>query len=90
MKIWPPKDPDEDLDYRIDWRLRLCCDAISSVSHSVADGDVTIASEDHGRDWTKVRLSGGSINTKAEVLCEIVTTEGQTMQETASLLVRAR
>ena len=90
MLIWTAKDPDEVLEYVVDWRHRLGRDTISSVSFTVSSGDVNIDSSDHGDDYSSAKVSAGTVNTTAKILCAIETVDGQTMQETASLLIRAR
>jgi hypothetical protein len=91
MLIWPPKDADEVLIYPIDWSGRLGDDTIISASFSVSSGDVVIASAEHDEDTiSQATISGGTSGTKAKVLCQIVTGDGQTLQQTATLVVRAR
>lgn len=85
---WPFKDPDEVLDYDVDWSLRLDTDTIASFTPSVASGDVTIDSSDFTNTVTKVWLSGGT--TDCEVLNRIVTAGGRTMDQTVKLKIKDR
>lgn len=91
MLVWPAKDPDEVIDYPIDWADRLLGDLIHSASFEVVSGDVTIDSAEHnGKTISQATVSGGVSGTKAKITCEIVTEDGQTLQQTATLLVRDR
>lgn len=91
MLVWPAKDPDETVNYPLDWSDRLGGDLISSAEFSVASGDVTLDSGEHdGISMSLVGVSGGTDGTKAKVLCEITTELGQTLQQTATILIRAR
>lgn len=90
MLIWPAKDPDEIIDYAVDWQGRLSGDTLSSATFEVNNGTVAIDSTQYDDRYSVARLSGGAIGERAKILCEIVTTQGQTMQETAVLAVRAR
>lgn len=90
MLIWPAKDPDEVIDYAVDWFDRLAGDTISSAAFSIVTGTISIVSSEYDERFSVLRLSGGAAGERAKVLCEIVTTDGQTMQETAVLAVRAR
>jgi hypothetical protein len=91
MIVWPAKDADEEILYAINWADRLAGDAISSASFDVSSGDVTLSDAQHdGADISQVLVSAGTTGTKAKILCEIVTEDGQTLQQTATILVRAR
>ncbi len=91
MLVWPAKDTDEDLLYAIDWEPRLGVDTISTAVFTVSSGDVTLSGAVHdGGRIAQVLVSGGTSGTKAKVMCEITTEGGQTLQQTATLLVRAR
>jgi hypothetical protein len=91
MLVWPAKDPDEDVLNTVDWSRRLGTDIISDVAFEVTSGDVTVSDGEHdGARLAQVLVSGGTAGTKAKVLCEITTVDGQLLQETATLLIRAR
>jgi hypothetical protein len=91
MLVWPDKDPDENVLCTVDWLDRLKGDAISATTFTVSSGDVTVSGGEHdGNTMSQVLVSGGTANTKAKVLCEITTEDGQTLQQTATLLIRAR
>ena len=91
MLVWPPKDADEIIDYPVDWSDRLGADIISSATFTVVSGDVTISASEHDSDkLSQATISGGTTGTKAKVLCEVDTLNGQQLQQTATILIRAR
>lgn len=92
MKVLPPKDADEVLDYAIDWSDRLGNDTISSATFTLTTAaGMTVSASDHDSKHTStVTLSGGTTGSKGKLLCEVVTTNGQTLQQTATILIRAR
>jgi hypothetical protein len=91
MLVWPSKDADEEINYAIDWEERIGADYIASASFEVVSGDVTLSSSAHdGASISQVLVSDGTSGTKAKILAEIVTADGQTLQQTATLLIRAR
>lgn len=92
MLVWPAKDPDEVLEYAIDWSDRLGNDAISTATFSLTTAaGMAIDSSDHDNvHRSYVTLSGGIAGSKGKVLCQIVTVNGQTLQQTATILVKAR
>lgn len=92
MLVWPAKDPDEVADYAIDWEPRLGTDTISTAAFSFTE-DAGMAIDDSSHDSafvSIVTLSGGTEGERGKVLCEITTAGGQTLQQTATLILRAR
>lgn len=92
MLIWPNKDPQEVLDYRIKWEPRLDGDTIDAVSFTVSDGDVVIDSygTDNLNKDTVVWLSGGTNGVVCTVLCRINTVGGRTMDQSVRIKIRDR
>lgn len=89
---WPAKDANEVVDYAIDFTDRLGpCDSIASAAFSLttAAGLTISASEDDGCSLATVTLSSGTEGSKGKILCRIVTTDGFTLDETVSLLIKA-
>lgn len=86
---WTPKDPDETLDYRINWADRLGTDTINSSTYSVVSGTVSIVSQTSADTTSTVILSGGVDGETALLQCRIVTTGTNTLEETVSLPIRA-
>lgn len=95
MLSWPTKDPDEILDYQIDWadpddsRLEEG-ETIVSSTFSVEEGDVVIDNDDFVlTGLTTVWLSGGTLGTRCVILNRIVTSEGRTYDLSARLRIRS-
>ena len=86
---WPPKDPDEVLDYELDWTDRLAGDTISTSSWTVPTG-ITKASDTKTTTVTTVWLSGGTIGTKYELTNRIVTAGGRTMDQSVDISIKVK
>ena len=89
MKRWPFKDPDEVLDFEVDWSARIATDTISSVTWTVPVG-LTKTSQNLSGGIAVVWLSGGTAGQTYEIGCRVQTTGGRTYDETISLPVRSR
>jgi len=87
--VWPAKDPDEVLDYNIDWSDRLVSDTIATSTWVVPTG-ITAESEDKAATTTTLWLSSGTLGAKYDILNRIVTAEGRTMDQTVTLRIRPR
>jgi hypothetical protein len=95
MLVWPNKDPDEIAIRFVDWRKHpswIDRDTITSASFSLstAAGMSIDSSDNDGLHTSNVTLSGGTDESVGKVLCEVVTDAGQTLQQTATILVRSR
>ncbi len=95
MISWPPKDPDEFLDYDVDWTDLLApdVDAIATSEFLVEAGDVVIADDPAPSvtgSVTKVWLSGGTLGNTARILNRITTTGGRIWDQTMRLRIRSR
>jgi len=86
---WPDKDPDEVLDFRIDWSDWLAGDTISSATWTVPAG-LTKDSEARDDSSTTVGLSGGADETDYRIVCVITTAAGRTFVSVVMIEVRAR
>lgn len=86
-----PKDPDEVLDYKLDWTERLAGDTIvSSIwQMSPADG-LVIDRHSFTVTETVVWLSEGTLGATYELLNRIQTDGGRTFDQTVKLKVRAK
>lgn len=89
MKRWPFKDPDEVLDFEVDWTARLDGDTISAVTWTVPVG-LTKTAQNLADPIAIVWLSGGTAGQSYEIGCRVQTTGGRTYDETISLPVRQR
>jgi len=87
---WPNKDPDEVLDYKIDWSSRLPeGDAIATSTWIVPAG-ITKDSDAHDDTSTTIWLSSGTIGTKYAITNRVVTDDGRTMDQSVSITLRAK
>ncbi len=83
------KDPDEVLDYAIDWKARLAGDTIASSTWTVPGGltqDQASVSGSKAIIW----LSGGTLDQAYSILNRITTAGGRTMDQTVTLSVRSK
>ena len=92
MLLWPNKDPDEVLDYVVDWTERLAGDTISSSNFSIVSGGaaLVIDSEGNTTEETTVWLSGGTLDASYEVLNRVTTAGGRTMDQTVKLKIKRK
>ncbi len=91
MHTWPPKDPDEVLDYQVDWSARLDTGEVITTSvFSIVAGTVTIDSQSFNGALSTVWLSGGTEGETNVLSCEIETDEGRTYNESVRLRIRTR
>jgi len=82
---WPAKDPDETLDYSVDWSRFLGSDTISSVSWYVEDTDgtmnlisapetvngLTITAASNTNTVATAQIADGTNYSTHKVVCEI-------------------
>lgn len=88
MLIFPNKDPDEVLDYRVDWSARLGTDAIATSEWEfVEQAGLEKDSDTNTTTSTTVWLSGGTAGEVGVLLNRITTTGGRTLEETAALTI---
>jgi len=88
--FWPTKDPQEVLDYDIDWSERLVDDIIVGSTWAVDDATLTIAADVASDTATKVWLSGGTLGAQYILTNTITTAEGRTMEQSVKLRIKAR
>jgi hypothetical protein len=89
MLQWPPKDPDEILDYQVDWTDRLGEDTIATSAFTVPAG-LTKDSESSTDTAATVWLSGGTLAASYEILNRITTAGGRTMDQTVKIRIKAK
>ena len=89
LQEWPSKDPDEVLDYVINWAARLEEDTISSSVWTVPAG-LTKTDEAFDGTTTTVWLAAGVLAANYEVHNRIVTSAGRTMDKTVKIKIRAK
>lgn len=89
MLTWPTKDPNEVLDYQIDWTERLeVGETISLSTFSVEIGTVTIDSSSDEAGVTTVWLSGGADGELCVILNRILTSAARTYDQSVKLRIR--
>lgn len=102
---WPNKDPDEVLDYDIDWTNRLYsaaelalvaagqtvvpADTIATSTFTLPVG-ITANSTSNTTTATKVWISGGAEGMSYSILNEIVTAGGRRMDQTVKLKIKSK
>ena len=101
---WPDKDPDEIVDYSIDWSRFLDTDTISSVTWFIDDADGTktqVTNADivnslqfvSGTNTTTVstiRVSLGTVNVRYNITCRITTASGLRYERSVYLRIREK
>lgn len=86
---WPFKDPDEVLDYVVDWTARLAADTITTSTWIVPIG-ITDENEEQDNTTTTIWLSGGTIGITYEFVNRVVTAGGRTMDQSVKLQIKTR
>lgn len=85
---WPSKDPDEILDYDLDWTDRLAGDTIATSAWTLADGvGLTVGTISNTTRITKVWLSGGTLAASYTLLNRITTAGGRTMDQSVKIKI---
>lgn len=90
VKRWPYKDPNEKLDYDVEWIDRLGDDTIVDSVFTVVSGSVEIDSNSETEVTTTVWLTGGEIGEECEVLNRITTAAGRIMDQTTYVKIRKK
>ena len=89
-KTWDDaKDPDEVLDFVVDWAKPLAGDVIATSTWSVPLG-VTKGADMFDATSTTIWLSGGTNGENYELLNRITTAAGRTREQTCKLRVRTK
>lgn len=89
MLTWPFKDPNEVLDYVVDWSERLDSDTITSSQWLVPAG-ITKDSDTITTTTTTIWLSGGTEATSYTFVNRIITAGGRTMDQSIKLKVKTK
>ncbi len=90
MLTWPDKDPDELLDYEIDWSARLVDgDTISAATWEVPTG-ITEETTSHADTTATIWLSGGTLGTRYTLTSRVTTTGGRIMDQSVRIKVKAK
>lgn len=105
-KSWPPKDPNEVLEYGFNWSPRgLGTDTITAATGTVVVGgadadtpaglvadstDVGIVEGAATGQGTVTWLSGGVAGTTCEILLRVQTEAGRTLDQTMTIKIKDR
>lgn len=88
---WPPKDPDEILDYDIDWTTRLASDTIVTSTWILPlTGGISKVSDTNTTTHSKIWLSGGTLNETVTLTNRVVTAAGRVMDQSVSLRIKVK
>jgi hypothetical protein len=87
---WPNKDPDEVLDYALDWSERLGTDTIASSSWVDPPTGIVIDSNAFDPTSTLLWLSGGTDGESYTFINRVVTAGGRTMDQSVKIRCKTR
>jgi hypothetical protein len=91
---WPPKDPEEVLDYTIDWTDRLSDDTITVSEWAMSeDNEDELLIEDSNLisgETTVIWLSAGTLGVTYSLTNHITTAAGREMDQTVRLKIKAK
>ena len=102
---WPNKDPDELLDYSIDWSRFIGSATLSTVAWSVDNADgvkttlaasgpivhgIQLASSTLTNTVATARIGLGTDNVRYKFYCTVTTSDGLTFERTVLLRVREK
>ena len=86
---WPSKDPDEVLDYKLDWSARLDGDTIASSEWTVPPE--LEGSREARTDTSTTIWLGGGLNGRTHLVANRITTAaGRVMDQTVRIVTLAR
>jgi len=86
---WPAKDPDELLDYSIDWTARLDGDTLSSVEW-LLPSELTEDHKSQSGAVATIWLRGGTLGILHIVTCRVTTAGGRIMDQSALIKIITR
>lgn len=86
---FPEKDPNEVLDYQVEWHNKLNSNEHIHTSLFTID-NATIDSSSFDQKTTTVWISGGIEGTTANILNRITTSQNRTMDQTILLPIRSK
>lgn len=86
---FPAKDPNDILDEKFVWSNWLAANEVIYTSNvTVAPAGLTILSSTHDDTSVTFHVSGGTANVTYTVTCEIVTSNGNTANRSATIQVK--
>jgi hypothetical protein len=102
---WPNKDPDEQLDYSIDWSrflgdsititgVQWSVDAADSTKTTIAGGatvnGIQNVSQSHTNTVATINIGSGTNNIEYKFYCRITDTSGSQAERVVKLRVKER
>ena len=88
---FPNKDPDEYLDYVLDWSERVNAnDSIVNSIWTTPSAGLTIASTSMSSFTTTIWLSAGTLNTTYYMTNRITTVVGRIMDQTCKIKIKTK
>jgi hypothetical protein len=85
---WPAKDPDEILDYSINWVQPLANDTIVTSTWAISGpGGLTQTTATNTATLATIWLSGGTLSQTYAVKNTIVTAGGRTFDQTVNIKI---
>lgn len=90
MDRWPNKDPDDVLDYGIDWTAEIAEGDSIATSEWLPDDGLTAGETGISGTITTVWLSGGQDGRVYRVTNRVTTAAGRRMDRSAALFVTSR
>ena len=88
---WPAKDPDDVLDYAMDWSNRLEEDeTIESALFTIVSGDINIDSQAINGTDVVCWLSGGTDAGISVLRCRITTSGGRQMDQSIQIKTQTK
>ena len=89
--VWPPKGPDEELDFILDWSSRLYeGDSIVEAVWTYAFTDNFVTGQSFTGDTTLVWLANGEVDRTYVLHCQVTTDNDRVLEQTVNITVRAR
>lgn len=86
---WPSKDPDEILDYSINWVQPLANDTILTSTWTISDSGLVQTTATNTSTLATIWLSGGTLSQTYAVKNTIVTAGGRTFDQTVNIKIAA-
>ena len=88
LLTWPPKDPNDRLDYKLDWSVWLAAETNDTIETSewfiavIGPGTATLVkdSDDNTTTSTSIWLSGGSVG-QIYLITNRITTAGARIKD---------
>ena len=90
MANWPDKDPNEKLDYTIDWSAALVGTDTIVDSIWTVDSDLETSGTSYDTTKTVIWLAGGTDGVKYNISNRVTTAYGRIMERTVILKVKTR